>query len=177
MPAEVFSLDKSSVSLSAAVAIEIPSNRPDEPDEYIFPAPAIQVVNFDDLYMNRAQLQTYRSIFKRTSSVNETYQLGRRLRMSQDEELPIEKDVRGRLLRSKLVLTENELPYDLPADVRQRILWFRDGVTVQEKADFVSETLRGEELGPEDFVIVANLFSRRSVKTIDHFHLFTRKKS
>jgi len=81
-----------------------------------------------------------------------------------------------------MALVRETHPTDLPADVDQHVVWFKDGTTKEEVAEFIGEFLIKQWLGIEDVI----LFERsRKTKTplvgaaihkYRHIHIWTRKK-
>ena len=83
---------------------------------------------------------------------------------------------------AKMALVRETFPTDLPEDVDQHVVWFKDGTTKEEVAEFIEEFLIEQNLGMEDVI----LFERsRKTKTplvgaaihkYRHIHIWTRKK-
>lgn len=81
-----------------------------------------------------------------------------------------------------MALVRETHPTDLPADVDQHVVWFKDGTSKEEVAEFIGEFLVGQDLGTEDVI----LFERsRKTKTplvgaaiykYRHIHIWTRKR-
>jgi hypothetical protein len=166
-------LDGQKQSLYEAVLGEIPGELPYVLSEYIFPAPAIKVQTFKEFYEHRRDLQRFMLVFSRDSLTYEKYRKTKTQAESENIFLTL---VKHSLAVSPIVLTANRLPYDLPKEIQQYILWYRVGVTSEKKARFLTDIFIKDNIGEKEFVIVSNLPSRRSVQNIDHYHIFTHHK-
>ena len=142
--------------------------------EYGFPAPRIEADTFGEFYAKRRDLQSFRLVFSRDPQLQKGVHA---LRAQENRNTDFEEMVKEGLDVNPIIVTHSQFPYDLPRDTKQRILWYRDGVERKDKASFLAELFLQENIGGEDFVIVSNLRSRRTIKQFDHNHVFTRIKN
>ncbi len=81
-----------------------------------------------------------------------------------------------------MALVRETHPTDLPSDVDQHVVWFKDGTTKEQVAGFIGEFLVEEGLGIDDVILFER--SRKTqtplvgaaIHKYRHIHIWTRKK-
>lgn len=166
------------IALYESILREIPEESPFYLEEYTFPAPALKVQTFDELYQLRKDLQAFRILFSRHPLVQQSYKEMQELlaKTAFNGDTIFDALVRHTLAQLPVTLDDTQFPYDLPEGTLHRILWYRTDVTKEQKAEYLADIFFDEGVENRDFIIVSSLPSRRTVPQFAHEHVLIRLK-
>lgn len=134
--------------------------------------------NFYQIYAARRELQAGRIRFVRHPFVQDLYDDYLKLINKDriDERNIFERGVEVHTARDGITLTDVSYlaEYELPDDTTHELLWYREGVTREQRARGIAANLWLNGYSPLDVVVLVNPTNWRSVHTYEHDHLFVR---
>ena len=163
-------IDTKSYLYKEALAEAIEINYPQDPPRFLpdarFPAPLLAAASFDEILALREDIQNFHLGLRRPEGS---------MRFSEEQTNKYVGYIKTALEVAPLAIIPPTIPYLLPEDTKHLILWFRSGVTIPQRANYLANYCIDQKLTSEDIIIVSSLLSRRSVEKIDHSHLLLRK--
>ena len=90
------------------------------------------------------------------------------------ENIKVEDYTKDKIFRGseRIVITENEYPYQLPSILRHDVLWALEDYTEEDILQQVEQYYRDEII----VAVFTNKFTLQSVRKIKHCHIFVDKK-